>query len=161
MKELGADAVFDYNEPDVGQKIRSYTQNKLYYAWDTIGGEQPSQIIGDSLSSSPPKGQKLYHGTIASGSRAVRDGLEFFATVAYSAYGLPFELGDRKFDANKEDYEWAVKWNELVEKLLEERRWKPHRKQVRNGGLYGVLSGLEDMKNGKVSAAKLVYRVTE
>ena len=47
----------------------------------------------------------------------------------------------------------------IVEGLLKEGKIKAHPAKVRKGGLKGVLDGLQEMREGKVSGEKLVYRV--
>lgn len=49
----------------------------------------------------------------------------------------------------------------IAEKLWEEGKWKPHPTRVGSGGLIGVLGGMKEMKEGKVSGEKLVYLVDE
>ena len=49
----------------------------------------------------------------------------------------------------------------LACKLLAEKKIKVHPVDVRPGGLKGVLEGMEEMRQGKVSGKKLVYRVSE
>jgi len=49
----------------------------------------------------------------------------------------------------------------VARKLLEEGKYKAHPLDVRPGGLNGVIDGMEDMRQGKVSGKKLVYRVAE
>lgn len=45
MKSLGADAVFDYHDPDVSQKIQAYAGNRLSRAIDCISeGDTPKQV---------------------------------------------------------------------------------------------------------------------
>jgi len=56
---------------------------------------------------------------------------------------------------------FAVKFCGLAEKLLKEGKIKAHPVDVRPGGLKGVLEGLDEMRKGKVSGKKLVYRVEE
>ncbi len=36
VKSRGADVVFDYNDPECGQKIREYTKNSLCYVFDCV-----------------------------------------------------------------------------------------------------------------------------
>ena len=50
---------------------------------------------------------------------------------------------------------------EVADPLIAEGKIKVHPPEVRGEGLKGVLSGLQDLKAGKVSGKKLVYRVEE
>ena len=45
--------------------------------------------------------------------------------------------------------------------LLRNGKIKVHKPDARKGGLKGVLEGLDEMRVGKVSGRKLIYRVAE
>jgi hypothetical protein len=90
-----------------------------------------------------------------------RDDVDQHHTFGSTAIGEAFEKAGGKFDGNKEDFEHSkIVWAK-AEKLLEEKRFEPHRYEVRPGGLDGILGGLEDLKNGKVSGIKVVYRISD
>jgi len=159
MKSLGADAVFDHYDPQCGAKIREYTKNKLFHAWDCYSEGQSPQVCSDALSSEKsPSGQKPIWGTILV-TKSPRDDIDTRFTLAYSVMGEAFELQGKKFAASREDFEYARKFWVMAEKLLAEGKFRPHRTDVRTGGLDGILGGLEDLKNGKVSGKKVVYRI--
>lgn len=82
-------------------------------------------------------------------------------TLAYTTSGEEFRLGTSGpvIPAKPEDYDHAEKFAELTSALLAEGKIKPHPSTVKDGGLAGVLEGLELLKDGKVSGEKLVYRV--
>jgi NADPH:quinone reductase-like Zn-dependent oxidoreductase len=157
VKSLGADKWFDYNEPNVGAQIRDYTQNKLKYAWDTVSEEGSAKICAEALTSE--SGAK--YGSILS-VKSPREDVQSTNTLMYTVFGEEFSFGKgSKFPAIPEDFEYTKKFIELTEKLLAEGKLKAHRAKVGANGLKGVLKGLEDMKAGKVSGEKLVYRVEE
>ncbi|KAI1371646.1 putative alcohol dehydrogenase [Hypoxylon crocopeplum] len=52
-------------------------------------------------------------------------------------------------------------WSRYIGRLLEDGRMKPHPYEVIPGGLGGVLTGLQNLKNGKASAVKYVYRIED
>ncbi|KAF4633564.1 hypothetical protein G7Y89_g4545 [Cudoniella acicularis] len=52
-------------------------------------------------------------------------------------------------------------WSRYLGRLLEDRRLKAHPYEVIPGGLNGVLTGLQNLKDGKASAVKYVYRIEE
>ncbi|MCJ1281879.1 hypothetical protein MMC26_001202 [Xylographa opegraphella] len=161
VKELGADAVFDYNDPSCAEKIKEYTKDKLYYAFDTIASERTGAICVASMaskSSTPPK-----YSSLLQVPKLPRDDVENKHTLAYTMVGEAFTMGDNgpELPASKEDIEFGKMFWRLASKLLAEKKVKVHPVDVRPGGLKGVLEGMEEMRQGKVSGKKLVYRVAE
>ena len=79
--------------------------------------------------------------------------------VMFTSFGEKFFYGPMEFPPNKQDEDFATEFYEVAEKLLSEGKIKPHPSLVREGGLEGVLEGLKDLKEKKVSGAKLVYKL--
>jgi NADPH2:quinone reductase len=52
-------------------------------------------------------------------------------------------------------------WSRYLGRLLEDGRLKGHPYEVIPGGLNGVLTGLQKLKNGEASGVKYVYRIEE
>jgi hypothetical protein len=61
--------------------------------------------------------------------------------------------------AKPQDFEFAKTFWELATKLLASQQLTVHPVKVGSGGLEGVLDGMNQLKEGKVSGVKLVYRV--
>jgi len=161
VKSLGADVVFDHNDPECGAKIRKYTDNKLFYAWDCFSEGASPKICCDALSDGPASdGKRPYLGTLLP-VKPTRDDVDVVMTLAYTIVGEEFTFGGRKIPAKPQDFEFGKKWWSVAQKLLYEGKIKPHRVEVRQGGLDGILSGLDDLKNGKVSGKKLVYMISD
>lgn len=62
------------------------------------------------------------------------------------------ELGDRDFSS---------RFFDVAQELLAQGKVRPHQVSVGEGGLRGVLEGLELLRAGKVSGRKLVYWVAD
>jgi hypothetical protein len=77
----------------------------------------------------------------------------------YSSFGEDFIKAGNTLTGRPEDFEFMKKFVAMSQKLINGGKIKPHTLEVRPNGLEGVLDGLEDMKNGKVSGKKLVYKV--
>lgn len=58
-----------------------------------------------------------------------------------------------------DDYKIASEFAGVAERLYAEGKLRAHPPKVGSPGLEGVLEGIQTLKEGKVSAAKLVYRV--
>lgn len=114
VKSLGADAVFDYRDPDVGKKINDYTQNKLLLAWDTISLEDTARICSEALSQD---GKGARYGSILQ-VKLPRDDVEVKSTIMYTVSGAH----------GFKDRSWLTKHCEDLWRRIRERR-----PQVRSG----------------------------
>jgi NADPH-dependent curcumin reductase CurA len=76
-------------------------------------------------------------------------------TLGYTALGEKF---NDRVPASQTDYEFGCKFWKQSEDLINSGKIKPHPTKVQNG-LQGVPQGLQDLKEGKVSGVKLVYKV--
>ncbi|KAL5336021.1 GroES-like protein [Aspergillus crustosus] len=155
VKSLGADAVFDYNDPNAAAEIRKYTNNKLNYVLDTISLPETAKFCDEALSTDGGE----YSSILVVGIE--RENVNDRWTLGYTAIGERFFFGDQEWPVKEGHKEFAEKiWN-LAEKLLADGKIKAHPPSVRAGGLRGVLEGLQLMKEDKVSGQKLVYNVAD
>ena len=157
-KSVGADAVFDYNDPSAAEEIRKRTDNKLKYAFDTISVEQSAAICAAALSSASGC---TYSSLIP--AKLPRQDIENKYTLVYTIANEYFRMGQQgpEFPAEQQDFDFAKKFGGIAEKLLAEGKFKVHPPSVRKDGLKGVLEGLQELREGKVSGAKLVYKISE
>ena len=81
--------------------------------------------------------------------------------LSYTATGEAFEYEGDVWEAVPEDFELGVRFSSLMEQLLANGALKAHPVDLREGGWTGIVDGMRDMKEGKVSGVKLVYRVGE
>lgn len=154
LKSLGAEEVFDYNDPECASKIRGYTHDSLHHVMDCIGGESSSKICSEAISSA---GGQI--ATIVGGTKYSREDVRVKWVLAYTALGEAFKMGERDFPAIVEDKDFAGLFLRISRRLLEGVKIKVHPPRVGDGGLEGVLDGLEEMRGGRVSGVKLVYRI--
>ncbi|ETN43650.1 uncharacterized protein HMPREF1541_02809 [Cyphellophora europaea CBS 101466] len=157
VESLGAEKAFDYNSPTCGKDINAYTNNALQYAWDTISLEQSAKICAEALSSEP---QDAKFGSILP-VKLPRDDVKETVTLMYTIFNEEFVKGGRTTPASPDDFESAKNIFNITEKLLADSKLKPHPESVGSDGLKGVLQGMLDLKNDKVSGKKLVYRPEE
>jgi hypothetical protein len=80
--------------------------------------------------------------------------------IAYTIRGEAFESDGEIWppSLSTEDFELGKRFVPLVEELLKLRLVKTHPVTVRDG-LEGVLTGMKEYEDGKVSGVKLVYRI--
>lgn len=154
VKSRGADEIFDYNDKECAAKINKLTENKLRYAWDTT--QERPDVLAEALSSD----SSIAHYGDISGNEFPRKDVKQTMTSMYTSFGEYHVKYGQEWPASKEDWEFAKMWMGLTEKFVAEGKVKPHRKQVEEGGLEGVLKGIDDLRAEKVSGAKLVYRIS-
>ena len=87
-----------------------------------------------------------------------RDDVRNIFFLGYTMSGELFEIEGQVWDAVPEDAELGKRFVALAEKLLQEGKIRPHPADVRVG-IEGILDGMQEMKDGKVSGVKLVYRI--
>ncbi len=79
----------------------------------------------------------------------------------YTIFNEPFSKFGKDFPKSQEDFDFAKKFFALTQKLIADGKLKTHPEKVGDKGLEGALQGMKDMKEGKVSGVKLVYRVKD
>lgn len=161
LRDLGADAVFDYHSPTCAADIKAHTANKLRFAWDCSG--HGAAVCAGALSDDE-EGARPRYATIIPIDRAQVesvnprvDGPHFH--LAYCVLGEQFEMAGKKWDVDPKEMEHAEKVLRLVPGLLERGVVRPVRTIGGEGkrGLEGVVEGLDELRGGRVSAGKLVY----
>ncbi|KAK2023378.1 zinc-binding dehydrogenase [Colletotrichum zoysiae] len=160
LKSLGASEVFDYKSPTVSEDIRRHTDDGLTLAWDCQSTNESAVIVAKALSSS--KGGVI--GTLLPVDKKVvqeaNPKAEVKMTIYYTVFGEEFGYFGKR-DAIPENYEFGKKFWEISRGLLADGKLKPIRvvKNQGGSGLEGVVTGLKELKEGKVSAGKLVYTI--
>lgn len=151
LRKLGADHVFDYKDADVGAKIREASNDKIKLIFDCIAEKGSFEIGAAAMSSSGGHLSAL----LAPPKNFPRKDIKTAFTLGYTALGERFS---ENFPASQTDYDFGTKFWKLSEGLLSEGKIIPHPAEVRKG-LGGVIQGMQDMKEGKVSGVKLVWTV--
>lgn len=129
------------------------TQGKIHIAVDCIATEQSAAICASNMEIS---GGKYISFT---GAR-IRDPrittINIFGFTMLNRKFL-FEAIGLQADINTEDVTFANELARRAERLIALNAIKPSSAEIRNGGLDGIVSGLEDMKAGRVRGRRLVY----
>ncbi|KAF8603438.1 GroES-like protein [Ceratobasidium sp. AG-I] len=163
VKSLGADAVFDYKAPDVVEQIQKTTGNSLRLAFDTISDAATQAISVKSLSSAPegttPKKLVVVQPPNKE-AQALRNDVVIQHTLLYTALGRAFDYGPTAhYQASPADRKHMASWIPKVESLVNSGKVKPNPVKLWPGGLEAVPEGFQYMREGKVSAEKIVYNV--
>ncbi|KAM3519695.1 hypothetical protein MY4038_009700 [Beauveria bassiana] len=163
LRSLGADVLLDYHAPvaDLVAQIKAVTaEEDITLAWDCIHSEHFQNVAAQALSST----KRGIYATVKALTPAdlLQDRnpmVEAKFQLGYTAFGESFERGGLVFPAVPEDAAFAAAFWERSAKLLEEKQLHPIEETINRGGqgLEGVIVGLEDLRQGKVSGTKLVY----
>lgn len=152
VKSLGAEAAFDYKDPDVTDQIKKYTNGNLKYIWDTIALPPTAEICAAVIS---PGGT---YGAILN-VKLPRDDVKQTFSLGYTAAGEPVKKWVFEYKDTTADFEFMKKWvSEVVDPTLATGRVKVHPPKL-GKGLENVFEGLDLLKHDKVSGQKLVYTV--
>lgn len=147
LRSLGADAVFDYKSPTCAGDIRKFTDGKLEFSWDCTGlGEDICvQAMGG-----PGKGKLASISALS----------KFDWTLAYDVLGETYQWLDGQIrEADAEELKYGTMFMELTRGMLSRGELKIIKQVVNRGGkgLEGVIFGMDELRNDRVSAEKLVY----
>lgn len=153
VKSLGADLVFDYNDPDVARSIKEATNGGIRLVYDTISEDYTYPIILDSIAGEEPAKISLLHKSNPEFVEKRKD-VQWLETFIYTAYGPTVNT------KNNEE-ERAVLSKFLWEKLpgLVSGGLKPNMIKKFDGGLDNVGAALDYLVQGKASGEKIVYSI--
>ncbi|KAI0409037.1 putative zinc-binding oxidoreductase ToxD [Xylaria palmicola] len=166
VKDRGADEVFDYRVPDVGQQIYEASNGSIAKVLDTVSTTSTAAICAAAFP--PPaapdaqgssREDRIYCNLL--GVDCPRDDVKSVFFLGYSLSGESYIFESETYPAQPEDFEFGKRWIKMVERLWGEGRLKTHPEKVGGRGLLGAVEGMEDMRQGRVSGVKLAYRVDE
>ncbi|MCJ1324021.1 hypothetical protein MMC10_000683 [Thelotrema lepadinum] len=173
LTSLGASHCFSYHSPTtVGAEINTHTSNTLTKALDCIGSPTSASICAAALSTSLPPSPPNPNTEAAEGHHYVslqyaaldlfpRADVKKASLSVYTALGEAFRFLDREVPFVPGDYAFGRKVFALAETLVEQGRLKPLPVEKKGGGFEGVLGGLQEIREGRVSGRKLVAVVGE
>ncbi|THH17162.1 hypothetical protein EW146_g3605 [Bondarzewia mesenterica] len=146
VKALGADEVFDYNDPEVSKKIKDSTQGKLTHAVDCISAGKTPVQISDALSDAG--------GTVAAilVYESPRPSVKVNFSLGYELLGESYNFPRKWAPASQEDKDRGKKITLFLDSVLAAfaDKIKPNPKLILPNGLASIAEGFEYMKAGKV-----------
>ena len=155
LKSLGADAVFDYKDADVVDKVKKAAGSQGFkYAVDTISEKETVAQVAEAMA---PNGQIVVQLPVES----PRSDVKIHMITLYDANNEPYVMAGRKCPGSKEMHDFVLDMMPHVTQWLADGKLQFQKITVRPGGLAGVQAGFEDMKANKVRAEKLVYKIAD
>lgn len=155
MKSFGALAAFDYHSPTCAIQIRDFTKCKLAYALDCITETRSMAICYEAISSAGGEYLSLDPFPIRG---HIRRSVQPNWVLSLTMYNQPINW-KRPFkrDARPGDREFAAQWFQVAQRLLNSGEIQPHPYQVYTDGWGSVEKGVDLLRKGNVSGAKIVY----
>jgi NADPH:quinone reductase-like Zn-dependent oxidoreductase len=149
-KSIGCDVIVDHRKGQVVEDIKKALSEhapgrKLLHVYDAIS-EQPS---GEHVNAVADQGATVTH-VLMNTKDYDSEKFTVIRTMVGDSHGE---------DASRRDFAYA--YYRLFGKWMKEGRFAPHPYEVVPGGLEAVVGGLMRLKEGKVSAKKLIFKVAD
>lgn len=155
LKELGAEAVFDYRDPKVSEKILEWADNELIYGMDCISEDSTVPLASRSMTS----GMLVCLLTAALKHKDINPNVTMTSVLLYQIFNKPFNFFGQSFPASLPDYEFGKWWQDTVSQLVADKKLKTPRITILEGGLSAFQEGFDTLEQGKIRMGKLVMRV--
>ncbi|KZV78383.1 NAD(P)-binding protein [Exidia glandulosa HHB12029] len=159
LKSLGASEVFDYRSSDVAKKIRQATKDRLTSAGICEISPEHLPVVVEALSDEggvlstisfrPPQGDDI---------KWTKE-VAFVPSMGYTLNGKATET-PVPMPAIPEHYEIGKKIVKVISQLLEEGKITPVPVRV-VGGLESIAGAFEEMRLGKVSGERIVFKIEQ
>ncbi|KAG7285046.1 hypothetical protein NEMBOFW57_009666 [Staphylotrichum longicolle] len=156
VTSYGADAVFDYHDPDVAAAIvKQYPDISI--AVDCFSKGRSFSISDTVLKNS--KGKLI---TLLQPPKPTYPGVEHEFILAYTLFGHPFQwlppIGPR-WPAIPDDRKALARFYATLPQLVSDKKLRAPPVFLEEGGWNGILTGLDKLRAGKVSGGKIVVKL--
>lgn len=146
------DTIIDYRDGDeaVRSGIKAAAKNKpIHYAFDAVSEKGSYENIGEIMTA---PGQLLL---VLPGVQYEKEGIVSRLTIAGSIHFPPTD------GKTISETEFGAAFLQLMGRGLSQGWFSGHPFEVRPGGLAGIQDAMLDLKGGKASALKYVFRIGE
>jgi len=155
LRNLGADAVFDYRAPDMLQKVKDAAGNKISHVLDTVSGSDTQPTSVKVLAEDKP-GKLVIVLPHVDGVQDIRKDVQVTMVNIFTSYGVDYGA----YTANEDARRVLSAFLQNVPGLVRDGKLKHIPVKKFDGGLEKVVSdGFEYIAKGQVSAEKLVFVV--
>lgn len=156
VRARGIENLYDHRLEDVGTQIRADTNGRITKVFDTVAVESSAGICAAAIG---PKGG---HYVNLLGIDCPRPDVKSEFFLAYGVSGEKYIFEGEEMPAEPGYYEFTVKLARIAETLWAEGAFQVHPYSVLEGGLNGVLEGMQRMRERKgPSGEKWVYRTSD
>lgn len=159
LDESKGDVIVDYRQADAVDQIKKIIKERglnIDKVFDCVS-ENDCQVLAGSIFE---KGQGGHLAVVLTPDERIQEGLKV-TQVSVGAIHFGLGLAALLGKQTQEDKEMARAMSAWVTSALREGRFKGHPTRVIPGGLNGVGEGLRQLRDGKVNAEKLVYRIAD
>jgi len=156
--KFGAEKVFDYHSPTCAADIRAYTANTLAHALDCVTAADTTQLCYGAIGRAGGRYVALepYREAIS----VTRPTVDADWAMGLTVFGKKVALdGVYGREARPQDREFAQEYWPQIQKLMDDGLFWTHPTKVLEGGLAGVISGVDMIRTQTMSGYKLVYAV--
>ncbi|THW97443.1 putative alcohol dehydrogenase [Aureobasidium pullulans] len=159
VKSYGAEEAFDYHSSTCAENIRKYTGNTLAYAADCVTVPSSTKACIAAIGRAGGRYVALdpYEEDLMT-RKVVRPDWILATAVAGRGSSWPAPYGR---EPDMECRVWAEEYLASVERLIGSGadQIRSHPLEEREGGLEGIMSGIEEIRRKQVRGFKLVYPV--
>jgi NADPH:quinone reductase-like Zn-dependent oxidoreductase len=158
VKSYGADAVFDYHSPTCAADIKQATRNNLRFVVDPFSQVRTMALCDESMGRAGGRYVALesYQETSDRKSKLIKR--ELIMGQAITGRAIKLTDGYGKPD-DPELGVWGIECYKSIQRLVDERKLRPHPLRILDGGFEDVLKGLEMLKRKEISGEKIVVRL--
>jgi NADPH:quinone reductase-like Zn-dependent oxidoreductase len=158
LKELGADACFNYKDFNVVSQIKQVAKDNLAYAFDCISDKESIKQVCAALTGNNSQVVTVLPGV----STEIPSHVTERSVMMYTIFGREIDTFGQHYKVKPQDKEFAEKFFKLLaDVLLPNGLVKPNKVTKIPGGLNGVENGFKQMMENKIAGEKLVYTLAE
>lgn len=160
VRSRGAEAVFDYADPDTPAAIKRHTGGQLKHVLDCISDTQSVEACFKAMARVGGRyaSLELVPDELLAKRRAVHARLVMAFEILGEEVKLPGGYGKPADPAKRE---LGVRFFAMFQRLINERKLVPHPTERVEGGLEGIARGLQLLKSGSLSGKKLAAVLSE
>lgn len=159
VKSFGPDHVLDYKSEALVDDILRLAGGPLLHVFDTHPNLTSITTSAAILQKSPSAIYIALNPGLEREVKRLNPDVTAESILAYSATGNPWMYENKFYEAVPADFAFQKKFAKVAEKLFQQGLLKPARVYLNRGGsgFEGIVKGLVDIKEGRVSGGKLVY----